>query len=67
MSQLGEDPQWVFPFQFMEAGQSFFIPTLKPASMTYKVKLQANKAKVKIKVKTVAHLDLLGIRVWRIS
>ena len=33
--QLHNDPEWLFPFEMMEVGDSFFIPTLKNAPLIY--------------------------------
>ena len=34
---LLSEPEWLFPFEVMEVGESFFVPTMKPAYMTYKI------------------------------
>jgi len=35
MEKLTEEPEWIFPYDYMAIGESFFIPTLRPAQMTY--------------------------------
>jgi ethanolamine utilization microcompartment shell protein EutL len=61
-----EEPVWLFPFDSMSVGESFFIPTLKPAEMLYIVDTRAKAAKVKIKAYTAAKDGCIGVRVWRI-
>ena len=38
--KLHDEPEWIFPFEAMEVGQSFFVPTLKPSPMLYAIELQ---------------------------
>jgi hypothetical protein len=59
------EPEWLFPFQFMEVGESFFIPTLKTAPLVYSVTEAAKKAGVKVKVFVTTKEGHLGVRVWR--
>tara|TARA_R110000803_G_scaffold67581_1_gene129294 strand:- start:240 stop:440 length:201 start_codon:yes stop_codon:yes gene_type:complete len=65
--QLHDDPEWVFPFEFMEIGDSFFIPTLKSANLIYSIERGAKKAKVKVKTYSVVEDDFMGVRTWRIN
>jgi len=65
MKKSLEEPVWVFPFDFMEIGESFFIPTLKQSAMTYAVESGAKRAKVKVRVCPSIKEDCIGIRVWR--
>lgn len=60
------DPEWIFPFDGMEVGDSFFIPTVKPAEMIYIVDTRAKAAKVKIKAFASSKEGHLGVRVWRV-
>jgi hypothetical protein len=60
-----EEPVWLFPFEGMAVGESFFIPTLQPAQMIYIVDTRAKAAKVKIKALTSEKDGCLGVRVWR--
>jgi hypothetical protein len=62
-----EEPEWLFPFDFMQIGDSFFVPTLKPAEMIYKVDTSAKKAKIRVKVYPSAKDGCLGVRVWRVT
>lgn len=65
--ELVGEPVWGFPFEWMNIGQSFFIPTLKPAIMLYILDTRAKEAKVKIKAYTSMNDGVLGVRVWRIG
>jgi len=60
------EPEWVFPFQWMQIGDSFFVPTLRPAEMIYTIDSGAKRAGIRVKC-YVTHKDKhLGVRVWRI-
>lgn len=61
------EPEWIFPFYGMEVGDSFFVPTLKPAEMIYIIDCRAKDAKVKIKAFASSKEGHLGVRVWRVS
>jgi ethanolamine utilization microcompartment shell protein EutL len=50
----------------MRVGDSFFIPTLRPAEMTYVVDTRAKVAEVRIKSYPSIKDGCLGLRVWRI-
>lgn len=63
--ELVGEPVWGFPFEWMSIGQSFFVPTLKPATMLYILDTRAKDAKVKIKAYTSMKDGVLGVRVWR--
>jgi hypothetical protein len=62
-----EEPVWLFPFQFMNVGDSFFIPTLKTANMLYVVDTRAKIANIRIRAFVCVKDDYLGVRVWRIK
>lgn len=64
--ELLDEPVWLFPFEGMDVGSSFFIPTLKPAGMISVVHERARVAKCRIKAYPSTEDGLLGIRVWRI-
>lgn len=66
MQRLNE-PEWIFPFHGMEVGDSFFVPTLKPAEMIYIIDTRAKDAKVKVKAFASSKEGHLGVRVWRIG
>lgn len=67
MESLTAEPEWVFPFEYMQPGDSFFIPTLRPAQMIYAVDNAAKKCHVKVKVYTTEKEGHLGVRVWRMA
>jgi hypothetical protein len=62
-----EEPEWVFPFHAMEIGDSFFIPTMKPAYFCYVIDTTAKKVGIKVKVYAASKDNALGVRAWRIS
>lgn len=66
MNQLTE-PEWIFPFEAMDVGESFFIPTLKPAEMIYVVDTRSKVAGVKVKAYASSKDGCLGVRVWRVG
>ena len=65
--QLHDDPEWLFPFEFMEVGDSFFIPTLKSANLIYSIENRAKRAKVRVKTYAVVEEDFMGVRTWRVG
>jgi hypothetical protein len=65
MVQIPE-PDWVFPFEVMEVGDSFFVPTLRFAEMIYALDSGAKRAGIKVKSYIVAKDDHIGVRTWRI-
>jgi hypothetical protein len=65
--QLHDDPEWLFPFEFMEVGDSFFIPTLKSSNLIYLIENRAKKAKIRVKTYAVVEEDFMGVRTWRIG
>lgn len=67
MNQRLEEPEWIFPFEGMNVGDSFFVPTLKPAEMIYTVDTRAKIAKIKVKAYTSLKDGNLGVRVWRVG
>jgi hypothetical protein len=60
------EPEWVFPFNGMEVGESFFIPTLRFAEMIYAIDCGAKRAGVKVKSYITAKDKHIGVRTWRI-
>jgi hypothetical protein len=66
LNQMREEPVWLFPFEGMSVGESFFIPTLQPARLLYVLDCRAKAAKVKIKSFTTSKDGYLGVRVWRL-
>ena len=60
-----KEPEWLFPFDGMEVGDSFFIPTLRPAEMIYIIDTCSKRAKVRVKSYAYTKDGCLGVRVWR--
>lgn len=66
MSERLQEPEWIFPFEGMEVGNSFFIPTVKLAETIYVVDTRAKEAKVKVKAYAAMKDGCIGVRVWRV-
>jgi hypothetical protein len=62
-----EEPAWLFPFEGMGVGDSFFIPTLTPSHMVYVVDTRAKASGIRVKVFPSVTDGCLGVRVWRIA
>ena len=62
-----DEPEWLFPFEFMEVGDSFFIPTMRPAHLIYVIDLTSKKVGIKMKSYTRREKDILGVRSWRVA
>ena len=65
MIQIPE-PEWVFPFESMEVGDSFFIPTLRFAEMIYAIDCGSKRAGVKVKSYVTTKDGHIGVRTWRV-
>jgi len=61
-----DEPEWVFPYEFMEVGESFFMPTIRPAYAHYVIDKTSKKVGVVMKTYTVNEEGLLGVRSWRV-
>jgi hypothetical protein len=66
MSEL-QEPEWIFPFEYMSIGESFFVPTMETAQMVYAIESGAKKAKIGVKVYITQKENHLGVRAWRVS
>lgn len=62
-----QEPNWLFPFEGMGVGDSFFIPTLKPASMLYLIDNAAKRAQIRVKTYITSKDGCLGVRTWRVA
>ena len=62
-----DEPEWLFPYAAMYIGDSFFVPTMKPAYMTYVIDTTANKYGIKVKAFITTEQGVLGVRAWRIG
>ena len=60
-----EEPEWLFPFDGMSIGDSFFIPTLRPSDMIYAIETGAKRAKIKVKCYVTTRDGYLGVTAWR--
>jgi len=60
------EPEWVFPFEGMDVGDSFFIPTLRFAELIYALDCGAKRAKIRVKSYVSIKDDCIGVRTWRI-
>ncbi len=63
---LTKEPEWVFPFEAMSVGDSFFVPTLKPSPIIYAIETGAKRAKVVVKAYVTEKDGCLGVRAWRV-
>lgn len=61
------EPEWLLPFEFMGIGDSFFIPTLRPAMLIYEIDNAAKRAGVRVRCFTSSSGGYLGVRVWKIG
>jgi hypothetical protein len=68
MSELDryDEPEWVLPFDHLGVGDSFFVPTLRPANLIYIIDIRAKEARVKVRAYTASKDGSLGVRVWRV-
>jgi hypothetical protein len=62
-----EEPVWLFPFQGMDIGDSFFIPTLRTSEMIYSIDTGAKRVGIRIKSYVTTKDGHIGVRTWRIS
>lgn len=67
LNQKLTEPEWVFPFQAMDVGDSFFIPTLRPAGLIYTIDTRAKVCGIRVKSYTSSKEGHLGVRVWRVG
>jgi len=62
-----KEPEWVFPYQGMEIGDSFFMPTLRPAFGHYIIDMTAKRTGIRVKTYTTTYDGVLGVRAWRVG
>jgi len=62
-----KEPEWIFPFEGMLIGDSFFIPTLDPSHMLYAIEKGAKRSQVVIRCFVTQKDGCLGVRAWRIA
>jgi hypothetical protein len=51
----------------MKVGDSFFIPTLRPAELIYSIDCGAKRVGIKVKAYVSTKDEKLGVRAWRIG
>jgi hypothetical protein len=59
------EPEWVLPFEGMAIGESFFIPTLRPAELIYSIDCGAKRVGMRVKSYVTHQEGYLGVRCWR--
>lgn len=59
------EPDFIFPFDGMSVGNSFFLPTLHPAQMIYIIDTQAKEAGIRVRCFITSKEGVLGVRAWR--
>jgi hypothetical protein len=64
---MSKDIDWAFPFEFMEVGDSFFIPTIQTGPMLYAIECGAKRSKVQMKAFITSKDGHLGVRAWRVA
>jgi hypothetical protein len=62
-----EEPEWLFPYEVMEVGESFFFPTVRPAYAHYIIDVTSKRDGVRMKTYTVVEDGVLGVRSWRVG
>jgi hypothetical protein len=67
MKTMLSEPEWIFPFEGMLIGDSFFIPTLRPTPMIYAIEMGAKRAEVRVKTYVTKKDGCLGVRAWRVA
>ena len=60
------EPEWVLPFDGMNVGESFFIPTLQPARLIYSIDSSAKRAGIKVQYFITSKDEVMGVRTWRV-
>lgn len=61
-----QEPEWIFPFDNLSVGDSFFIPTLKPSILIYAIDLGSKRYGIKVKSYVTFKEDVMGVRTWRL-
>ena len=61
------EPEWILPYQAMEVGDSFFMPTMKISYAHYMVDCTSKSMGVRVKCFTTIEDGVLVERVWRLA
>jgi hypothetical protein len=64
---LLDEPEWFFPYSGMGIGDSFFVPTMKPAYLTYIIDTTAKRFGIRVRCFTTSNKGVLGVRTWRVK
>jgi hypothetical protein len=59
------EPEWLLPFEGMAIGESFFIPTLRPAELIYSIDCGSKRAGIRVKSYVTTQDNYIGVRCWR--
>jgi hypothetical protein len=51
----------------MGIGDSFFVPTMKPAYLTYIIDTTAKRFGIRVRCFTTSNKGVLGVRAWRVK
>jgi hypothetical protein len=62
-----KEPEWIFPYEIMDVGDSFFMPTVRPAYGHYIIDLTSKRVDIRMKVFTAVEDGVLGVRAWRVG
>jgi hypothetical protein len=62
-----DEPEWLFPYDYMEVGESFFMPTVHIANAHYVIDETSKHVGVRVKCYTVVEDGYLGVRCWRVA
>ncbi len=63
---MKQEPVWILPFDGMQVGESFFIPTLNPAPLIYSIDSSAKRVGIKVQYYITEKDGIMGVRTWRI-
>ena len=61
------EPEWLFPFEGMGVGDSFFVPTLLFSQMLYAIDSGSKRAGMRMKSYITTKDKHIGIRTWRVA
>jgi hypothetical protein len=64
---LRDKVEWLFPFESMQVGDSFFIPSIKTSPLIYSIERGAKRSGIRVKTQIVIEDDLMGVRTWRVD
>jgi hypothetical protein len=65
--KLHKEIEWLFPFDSMQVGDSFFIPSIQTGPLIFSLERGAKKAGVRVKTQVVVEDKLMGVRTWRVD